>query len=240
MPKKESCKEKIERTRRVFKFSIKSMTYKGLWHRSRFISASMAFHFGINGVSIGFKVNYRKRLDKAQQICFKKKSNKFLFERKSMPKFKKSASIPTQHASDFIDHEQTNGQTVSLYVSDPAEYRVKPKEPFVLLFYRSLLSVIVDKKLTTTDLKVILTVLDFVSQGNVVSLTHQDVANKAKLVRQQVTNSLRKLVGAEILLKSEGGSLLLNPNLIAKENLKEMKATEAYQLAARKTPKLAF
>ncbi|MDI9331549.1 MAG: replication/maintenance protein RepL [Alphaproteobacteria bacterium] len=179
-------------------------------------------------------------LDKAQRICFKKKSNTFHFERKFMSKFKKSASVPTEHASSFIDNEQSNGQTVSLYVSDPSEYRVKPKEPFVLLFYRSLLSVIVDKKLTTTDLKVILTVLDFVSQGNVVSLTHQDVANKAKLVRQQVTNSLRKLVGAEILLKTEGGSLLLNPNLIAKENLKEMKATEAYKLAAHKTPKLAF
>lgn len=157
-----------------------------------------------------------------------------------MPRFKKDVSIPTRHASNFIDNQQNMGQNVSLFVSDPTAYRVKPKEPFVLLFYRSLLTVIVEKKLTTTDLKVILTVLDFVSQGNVVSLTHQDVATKAKLVRQQVTNSLKKLACAEILLKSEGGSLFLNPNLIAKENLKEMKATEAYKLAAHKTPKLAF
>lgn len=157
-----------------------------------------------------------------------------------MPKYKKDASIPTQHIGSMIEHDQNLGQSVSVFVSDPTEYRVKPREPFVLLFYKSLLSVIIQKKLTTTDLKTILTVLDFVSQGNVVNLTHKDVATKAGLVRQQVTASLRKLVDAEILIKSDGGSLFLNPNLIAKENLKDMKATEAYKIAATKTPARAF
>jgi len=157
-----------------------------------------------------------------------------------MPKAKKSTEVPTQFASDMIQAEQDHGNRVSVYVSDPSDYRIKPREPFVMLFYKSLLSVIIEKNLTTTDLKTILAVLDFVSFGNVVSLTHQDVAKKSGLVRQQVTRSLHKLVIAEVLLKSDGGSLFLNPHLIAKENLKDMKGTEAYVLGKEKTKKLSF
>jgi hypothetical protein len=107
-----------------------------------------------------------------------------------MGKYKKEADVPTSVVGSMMETSMEQGQSVAVVIHDPKDFRIKPNEPFVILFYRSLLSVIVDKKLTTTDLKVILTVLDFVSQGNVVSLTHQDVADKAKLVRQQVTNSL--------------------------------------------------
>ena len=179
-------------------------------------------------------------LDKMNQICFKKKSLIFLFESKNMPKYKQRVSVPTDFVGAMIESNLTEGHNVGVFVSNPADYRIKPKAPFVILFYRALLSVIIEKKLTTTDLKVILTVLDFVKQGNVVSLTHQDVAIQAKLVRQQVTNSLRKLVDAEVLIKSKGGSLFLNPNLISKENLKDMKATEAYQIASDKKLAVAF
>jgi hypothetical protein len=48
------------------------------------------------------------------------------------------------------------------------------------------------------------------------------------------------LVNAGVLVKSEGGSLFLNPHLIAKENLKEIKGTEAYKVGAKKSQKLAF
>jgi Firmicute plasmid replication protein (RepL) len=157
-----------------------------------------------------------------------------------MGKYKKETTVPTSLVGAMMDSNMEQGQSVAVVIHDPKDFRIKPNEPFVILFYRSLLSVIVDKKLTTTDLKVILTVLDFVSQGNVVSLTHQDVADKAKLVRQQVTNSLSKLVNAGVLVKSEGGSLFLNPHLIAKENLKEIKGTEAYKVGAKKSQKFAF
>lgn len=157
-----------------------------------------------------------------------------------MGRYKKGGQCPTDLAGSMIEDSMAQGQSVAVVIHDPKDFRIKPNEPFVILFYRSLLSVIVDKKLTTTDLKVILTVLDFVSQGNVVSLTHQDVAMKAKLVRQQVTNSLGKLVNAGVLVKSDSGSLFLNPHLIAKENLKEIKGTEAYKVGGKKTKQLAF
>ena len=60
----------------------------------------------------------------------------------------------------------------------------KTNEPFVILFYQSFIRLVVNQQLTLTDLKVMLAILDFVSLGNVVHLTHQEIAERIEILRR--------------------------------------------------------
>lgn len=111
----------------------------------------------------------------------------------------------------------------------------KTKEPFVILFYQTFIRLIVNEKLTLTDLKVMLTILDFVSVGNVVHLTHQDIAEKMEIKRPQVSKAIKNLLTANLLIQSPNKSLFVNPTIMCKESLRSAKESQAYQLAASKT-----
>ncbi len=148
------------------------------------------------------------------------------------------AIIPVGFASEFIEEKINFGESVAILSG--AKKKAKTNEPFAIVFYRALLEKITELKLSNTDLKTLLAILDFVSAGNVVSLTHEDVAKKAKINRPQATNSIKKLLKAELLMKNESGSLFLNPLFISKTNLEAMKKSEAYAMGKKTSSKPTF
>jgi hypothetical protein len=108
----------------------------------------------------------------------------------------------------------------------------KTNEPFVILFYQSFIRLVVNQQLAVTDLKVMLGILDFVSRGNIVHLTHQEIAEHVQLQRPQVSKSIKRLLAAELLIQSTAGSLFVNPTIMSKESLRSVKESTAYQIVA--------
>lgn len=108
----------------------------------------------------------------------------------------------------------------------------KTNEPFVILFYQSFIRLVVNQQLTLTDLKVMLGILDFVSLGNIVHLTHQENAERIQVHRPQVSRSIQRLLAAELLIQSTAGSLFVNPTIMSKESLRSVKESTAYQIVA--------
>jgi hypothetical protein len=121
----------------------------------------------------------------------------------------------------------TNNKDINVFIGKGT---LRTNEPFVILFYKSLLDGLLTSALTLTDIKVLLCVLDFVSVGNVVHLTHEEVAQAINIKRQQVSKSFKTLIAHEFLIKSGKKSLFLNPTVVSKESLREAKESEAYRL----------
>jgi Firmicute plasmid replication protein (RepL) len=112
---------------------------------------------------------------------------------------------------------------------------LRTNEPFVILFYKALLNGLMTSAITLTDMKVLLCVLDFVSMGNVIHLTHDEVAQELNIKRQQVSKSFKTLIEHEFLIKSGKKSLFLNPTVITKESLREAKESKAYKEVQTRT-----
>ena len=103
------------------------------------------------------------------------------------------------------------------------------------MFYKNLLNYLLNGRVSNTDIKVILCILDFVGKGNVVSLVHAEIGGILGMKRQQVSRSIKNLTECDFLLKSEKGSLFINPKLMVRENLHDIKESFAYEVAKKLT-----
>lgn len=113
----------------------------------------------------------------------------------------------------------------------------KVNASFAILFYESLLEKVIKNELSATDIKVLLCILKYVYKGNVVAISHQEIATELSIQRQQVSRAYGRLIKSELLLLSQSGSIFLNPQIVAKEALKKMKQTPAYKMAVNMLPK---
>ncbi|WKL15988.1 replication/maintenance protein RepL [Comamonas testosteroni] len=103
------------------------------------------------------------------------------------------------------------------------------KDEFIMVFNKNLLSSVIKYKLTATDISVLLQVIQYVSYGNVINLTHQNIAEDLEIKRQQVSRSFKKLKDAEIFIDGIKGSLFLNPQYLVKGDLLKATESEAYK-----------
>ena len=108
---------------------------------------------------------------------------------------------------------------------------VKTNSEFVIMFYKNVLADILASKLTLTDVKVLLGVLDHVGRGNVINLTQNQIASEIGITQPQVSKSWKKLIDSKIFLQNIHGSVFLNPHYMAKQSLRSVKNSESYTLA---------
>ena len=126
---------------------------------------------------------------------------------------------------EFIEQAKDENLQVNIIKS---KQKVKPNQSFSLVFQSNLIQITRDYKLNNTDFLVLLKVIEYVSYGNLISLTQQTIANDLNIAQPHVSRSWVKLVKAKIIYKSNG-SLFLNPQYIVKGNLKESKESNAYK-----------
>lgn len=86
---------------------------------------------------------------------------------------------------------------------------------FVLLFNEQLNELLVNDKLTLTDIKVMTGICTIARFGNLVNLSQAGLADALKLHRVTVNKSIKKLTDDGLLLKTDLG-LFINPTLIVK------------------------
>ena len=113
----------------------------------------------------------------------------------------------------------------------------KVKSSFAILFHESLLEKMVTSELSITDIKVLLCILKYVYKGNVVNISQSEIAEDLTIQRQQVSRAYGRLTKSGLLITSKSGSIFLNPQIVAKEALKNMKQTPAYKMAVNMLPK---
>lgn len=108
------------------------------------------------------------------------------------------------------------------------------KENFVMVFNKALLKAVITHKLTNTDISVLLQVIEYVSWGNVINLTQQNIAEDLNIKQQQVSRSFKKLRDAEIFIDGKKGSLFLNPEYLVKGDLFKATESDAYKQVVNK------
>jgi CRP-like cAMP-binding protein len=143
----------------------------------------------------------------------------------------------SESVSDILNNmsQKTLGDTnVAVFIGKGT---AKVNSSFAILFYESLLDRVITNELSATDIKVLLCILKYVYKGNVVNISQQEIAADLFIKRQQVSRAYGRLIKSELLLVSAKGSIFLNPQVVAKEALKNMKKTPAYQMAVNMLPK---
>ena len=98
--------------------------------------------------------------------------------------------------------------------------KAKGLPPFGMIFFDSLLRAIEDHNLPMRDLKVLLKYASLMEYGNEIKVTQTEVAKELNLSKQAVSTAVKHLLEANLLIKDESGSLVMNWRYIAKGKLK--------------------
>lgn len=108
-----------------------------------------------------------------------------------------------------------------------SKMKAKPKDQFFIMFSGNMAGLL-NGKLTAIDLRILFSIIEYVSFGNVINLTQQTIADDLEVKQQQVSRSFKRLEEAGVIFK-EKGSLFLNPNYLVKGDLYKSKQGEAYR-----------
>lgn len=133
----------------------------------------------------------------------------------------------TNDLLDEFDQEDLQDKKVSVHIHD--RDKVKVKNHFVLLFVENLQSLLVNEKLTTSELKVLLTIVKYSSYQNVFKITQKTIANDLGIDQAIISRTLKKLRTKQLILQDSDGTEYVNPYLFLKGSIKEFKATDRFQ-----------
>jgi biotin operon repressor len=146
-----------------------------------------------------------------------------------------SEDIPFLAEKSFPEIGEKESPRITVFIG---KNTLKTKAQFAIFFYESFLKTITEYDLGKTDIKVLMAVLIYLSRGNVVSLTQATIATHLDITQAQVSKSFKSLKIAGLLLEDDNNSLFLNPQILAKENLRETKGSQAYRIAQQQTEHL--
>lgn len=99
--------------------------------------------------------------------------------------------------------------------------KAKGLPPFGMIFFDSLLRAIEDHNLQMRDMKVFFKYASLMEYGNEIKVTQTEVAKELNLSKPAVSTAVKHLLDAELLIKDESDSLLMNWRCIAKGKLKD-------------------
>lgn len=111
--------------------------------------------------------------------------------------------------------------------------RMETINPFVLLFYNSLLDIIDEYKLRMTEVKALLMLLNYMQYGNLVNVSWSQLMRDIGVLETNSTRIVKKLKDSGILICKDGHTFL-NPHVVAKGKFRrrDNTATELLEFAA--------
>ena len=128
--------------------------------------------------------------------------------------------------NDLVDGMK-DGENLNVF---KGRKKANTKEGFIMAFHSSLKSNFIKNKLTATDIIILFQVIEYVSYGNLINLTHQNVADDLDITRPQVSKGFKKLRDSGIFIEGKKGSLFLNPQYLVKGDLFKATESEAYKI----------
>jgi hypothetical protein len=115
-----------------------------------------------------------------------------------------------------------------------AAQRERVDKGFVMIFQDAMQDLVMEKKLTMTDIRVMLSICSIAQYGNLVSLNQNGLAEMLKMNKSMISLSIKKLIELNLLLKTKLG-LFLNPSLVIKGRIDKIPA-EVWDASLLQTP----
>lgn len=131
-----------------------------------------------------------------------------------------------KHLLTTINNQLEEDKEINLI--NVQDFKSKPISEFVLLFAEALLATLFEYNLTLTDVKVILKIIIYAQYGNLINMSHQQLADDLNLKRQAVTRSIKNLKESNILIDI-GKNTYLNPQVIAKGKIRDFEREKSIE-----------
>lgn len=152
-----------------------------------------------------------------------------------------------------INFERTNVQAVGRIVDYQIERhpshevtvltappRLRPKNPFAILFFRTMTHYLITNQLGIVEIKVLLLLLNSTDSENIVlKLSQKDLADEIGVNQSTVSRAFAKLIKTNLILTNANGSFVINPQLITRSSLRKIKQTDGYERNAAIQKRLA-
>jgi hypothetical protein len=93
--------------------------------------------------------------------------------------------------------------------------RLQVNTEFVMLFYQAIGKLIDQKRVTLSDVRVLIGICEIAKFGNLISLNQTALANHLGMKKSNMSKCISKLSAENILIKADFG-LFINPTIIVK------------------------
>lgn len=118
--------------------------------------------------------------------------------------------------------EQAKIDSVNIIVAKE-NHNLKPNIGFVMSFPKVTRTVIDNFKLTMSEYKTLLVIVEFMEYQNLMNLTQQTVAKELGISKQAVSKHFKKFFDTGIIFKDSEGSIWVNPVIFSKGKLRDVK-----------------
>lgn len=134
-------------------------------------------------------------------------------------------------------HDVMNNEAESVSITIGRE-RMETINPFVLLFYDSLLEIINEFNLSQLEIKALLKILHYMQYGNLVNISYAQIMRDIGADPTHSSRVTKRLKNAGILIDKDGHTFL-NPHIVAKGKFKRnnLSDTELLEYAAEEMEK---
>lgn len=131
-----------------------------------------------------------------------------------------------------------DNEKVSIYVSKQRR-KVKPLNPFVMIFVASFKKIVKDYNLSNKDMILLLHLLEKMKYGNLVQITQTAIAKELDEKQPNISRSFKNLFNCGILIKDENKNIFINSQIIGNKDLGVMKydLDELYDLSVTELQK---
>ena len=127
------------------------------------------------------------------------------------------------------------GHEVTVVTAPP---RLRPKNPFAILFFQTLSHYLLCDLIGLVEVKVLLLLLNAADSENIVlRLSQKDLALAIGVNQSTVSRAFARLLKTHFILANESGSYVINPQLITRSSLRKVKETTGYKLNAANVQK---
>lgn len=114
-----------------------------------------------------------------------------------------------------INEECDDGEPISF---DVAREKADSLNPFVIMYYDSMLDIIKEYDLHQTEIKALLRLLHYMKYGNLVSISFSQIMRDIDVKETNSTRVMKKLFDSGIIIKKDGCTYL-NPQILRKGKL---------------------
>lgn len=118
--------------------------------------------------------------------------------------------------------EQAKIDSVNIIVAKE-NHNLKPNIGFVMSFPKVTRTVIDNFKLTMSEYKTLLVIVEFMEYQNLMNLTQQTVAKELGISKQAVSKHFKKFFDTGIIFKDSEGSIWVNPAIFSKGKLRDVR-----------------
>jgi predicted transcriptional regulator len=132
----------------------------------------------------------------------------------------------TEKLTNLVEEAKEDNLQVNIFSK---KRTIKPSQDFVMVFHSNFYDLVDEFKLANNDLKVLLTIFNYLSFGNVINLTLKTIEKKTGIDKANISRIIKKLETAKILYRDKEKSLFLNPMYIVKGSLSSVKDSDIYR-----------